>query len=109
MFNGPTERCHFCRSMYYLEKLRDHEAICSLRPLKLTIGEAVRIAVESKPAVVTNTALLVRLVWQIKDDYWSEPPRDRLTDPESIVKELRTYQKACIPKVPRQSGLAAKR
>jgi len=74
--------------MYYLEKLRDHEAVCSSRPRRLTVGEAVRIAVESNPAASTNTALLVRLVWQIKDGYCSEPPRGRLTDPGSIIREL---------------------
>ena len=89
MFYGATERCHFCGSIYYLEKLRGHEAICSSRPSRLTVKEAVRIAVQSNPAASTNTALLVRLVWQIKDEYWSEPPRRRLTDPDSITRELR--------------------
>ena len=94
MSYGPTGRCHFCRSMYYLEKLRDHEAACSSRPRRLTVGEAVRIAVETNQAASTNTALLVRLVWQIKDGYWSEPPRGRLTDPDSITRELRPQRTA---------------
>jgi hypothetical protein len=103
MFYGPTERCHFCRSIYYLEKLRDHEALCSSRPSRLTVKEAVRIAVESNHAASTNMALLVRLVWQIKDGYWSDPPRDRLTDPGSIVKEL-DLQKVCFPKARRRES-----
>ena len=94
MFYGPTERCLFCKSQYYVDKLNSHEAICSMRPLKLTVGEAIRIALESHPAASTNTALLVRLVWQIKDGYLSEHPRDRLTDPESIVKEFRKHRRA---------------
>ena len=56
---------------------------------RLTVGQAVKIAVESHPAAYTNGALLVRLVWQNKDGYRSEPPRDRLTDPESIIRGLR--------------------
>jgi hypothetical protein len=80
--------------MYYLEKLREHEAACSSRPRRLTVGEAVRIAVETNQAASTNTALLVRLVWQIKDGYCSDPPRDRLTDPESIIRELRQRGRA---------------
>ncbi len=102
MFYGPTERCHFCRSIYYLEKLRDHEAICSSRPSRLTVKEAVRIAVESNPAASTNTALLVRLVWQIKDGYCSEPPRDRLSDPESIIRELSLHRTAPTPRTRRK-------
>jgi len=102
MFYGPTERCHFCRSIYYLEKLRDHEAICSSRPSRLTVKEAVRIAVESNPAASTNTALLVRLVWQIKDGYCSEPPRDRLSDPESIIRELSLHRTAPTPRTGRK-------
>jgi len=89
MFYGPTERCLFCKSQYYVDKLIAHEAICSLRPRRLTVEEAVKIAVESYPAALTNRALLVRLVWQIRDGYWSEPPRGRLTDPDSITRELR--------------------
>jgi hypothetical protein len=90
--------------MYYLEKLRDHEAVCSSRPRRLTVGEAVRIAVESNPAASTNTALLVRLVWQIKDGYCSEPPRDRLTDPESIIGELRPHRTAPAPEKRSRNG-----
>jgi hypothetical protein len=110
MFDGPTERCNFCRSMYYLDKLREHEATCSARPRRLTTGEAVGIAVGSNHAASTNTALLVRLVWQIKDGYWSEPPRDRLTDPESIVKELKLRQKVSVPMARgRESKFSAER
>jgi hypothetical protein len=98
MFHEPTGRCHFCRSLYYLEKLRDHEAACSARPRRLTVGEAVRIAVETNQAASTNTALLVRLVWQIKDGYCSEPPRDRLTDPESIIRELSLHRTVPTPR-----------
>jgi hypothetical protein len=110
MLSEPTGRCHFCRSMYYLDKLREHEATCSTRPQRLTTGEAVRIAVGSNHAALTNTALLVRLVCQIKDGYWSEPPRDRLTDPESIVKELKLRQKVSVPMARRrESELSAER
>ena len=61
---GPTERCLFCKSRYYVDKLKAHEAICSLRPRRLTVEETVKIAVESYPAANTNKALLVRLVWE---------------------------------------------
>ena len=89
MFYGPTERCLFCKSQYYVDKLNAHEAICSMRPRKLTVGKAIRIALESYPAASTNRALLVRLVWRVRDGYSSEQPRSRLTDPESIIRELR--------------------
>jgi|GEM_PF-1732399 hypothetical protein len=91
---GPTERCLFCKSRYYVDKLKTHKAICSLRPRRLTVEETVKIAVEAYPAANTNKALLVRLVWKIRDGYFSEHPRDRLTDPESIVKEFRKHRRA---------------
>src|ERR1035441_8087730 len=102
MFHEPTGRCHFCKSMYYLEKLHEHEAACSARPRRLTVGEAVRIAVESNHAASTNTALLVRPRWQSKDGYCSEPPRDRLTDPESIIRELSLHRTAPTPRTRRK-------
>ena len=93
MFYAPTERCLFCKSRYYVDKLNSHEAICSMRPRKLTVGEAIRIALESHPAASTNRALLVRLVWRVRDGYFSEPPRGRLTDPESVSREFHQLRK----------------
>jgi hypothetical protein len=88
MSYGPTAKCHFCGGLYYRWKLTFHERICSSRPDRLTVGRAVRIAVASHPEASTNTALLVRLVWEIKDGYRTEPARGRLTEPLSIVKAL---------------------
>lgn len=91
---GPTERCMFCKSRYYLEKLREHEALCSSRPGRFTVRDAVRIAIDSNPAASTNRALLVMLVWRLKDGYCCNgAPRDRLTDPERITRELRRLRK----------------
>ena len=84
----PTGRCHFCGGVYYLWKLKIHERICSSRPDRLTVGRAVRIAVDRHPEASTNTALLVRLVWEIKDGYRTEPANGRLTEPLSIVRAL---------------------
>jgi hypothetical protein len=89
MSYGPTERCLFCRSRYYADKLRDHVAICSMKPRNLTVRRTVEIALEANPAASTNRALLVRLVWQIKDGYSTEHPRTRLTDPSCILSKLR--------------------
>ena len=106
MFYGPTERCLFCKSQYYADKLNSHEAICSMRPRKLTVAEAIRIALESHPAASTNRALLVRLVWRINDGYFSEPPRGRLTDPESIIRELSLLRTVPTPRPRREAGVA---
>ncbi|MDV3294124.1 MAG: hypothetical protein LYZ70_07620 [Nitrososphaerales archaeon] len=94
---GPTDRCSFCGGVYYLQKLPVHESICSSRPKKLTIGKAVRFAIESHPESTTNKALLVRLVWQIVDGYRTEPPRVRLTDPGLVVKALSLLRRAGRP------------
>ena len=88
MSSGPTARCLFCGALYYLQKLPVHEAICSSRPKRMTVREAVEIAIRSHPVASTNSALLVRLVWQIRDGYRAEPPRGRLTDPRSIARAL---------------------
>jgi hypothetical protein len=90
---GPTERCLFCKSRYYEDKLRDHVAICSMRPRNLTVRRTVKIALEANPAASTNRALLVRLVWQIRDAYMTDHPLRRLTDPERITGELRRLRK----------------
>jgi len=87
---GPTATCTFCGGIYYLQKLGVHESICSLRPRKLTIAKAVRIAMESHPEVLNDRALLVRLVWQINDGYLTESPRVRLTDPALIISRARS-------------------
>jgi hypothetical protein len=93
---GPTERCVFCKSQYYVEKLRDHVAVCSVKPRNLTVHRTVRIALEANPAASTNRALLVRLVWQIRDAYLTDTPLHRLTDPERVMLELRRLRKAPV-------------
>ena len=90
---GPTERCLFCKSQYYVDKLRDHVAVCSMKPRNLTVRRTVRIALEANPAASTNRALLVRLVWQIRDAYPTDNPMERLTDPERIIRELRRLRR----------------
>jgi hypothetical protein len=90
---GPTERCLFCKSRYYVDKLRDHVAVCSMKPKDLTVQRTVKIALEANPAASTNGALLVRLVWQIRDAYLTDSPLGRLTDPECIMQELRRLRK----------------
>ena len=90
---GPTERCLFCKSRYYVDKLRDHVAVCSMKPKDLTVRRTVKIALEANPAASTNGALLVRLVWQIRDAYLTDSPLGRLTDPESVMQELRRLRK----------------
>lgn len=84
----PTARCHFCGGTYYLDKLAVHEAICSLRPKRLTVMGAIRLAIRSHPEASSNSALLVRLVWEIRDGYRTEPPRGKLTDPISIARTV---------------------
>jgi hypothetical protein len=93
---GPTERCLFCRSRYYVDKLRDHVAVCSMKPRNLTVRRTVKIALEANPAASTNRALLVRLVWQIRDGYLTNHPLVRLTDPERAMRELRRLKKAPV-------------
>ena len=85
-----TARCHFCGGLYYLHKLIVHEGICASRPKRLTIVGAVKLAIGSHPEASSNTALLVRLVWQIIDGYYTEPPRARLTDPGLILTRARS-------------------
>ncbi|MDG7016246.1 MAG: hypothetical protein JRM82_02605 [Nitrososphaerota archaeon] len=80
-----TARCHFCGGLYYLHKLVAHERICASRPRGLTIERAVRIAIDTHPEASKNGALLIRLVWMIRDGYYTEPPRERLTEPGSIM------------------------
>jgi hypothetical protein len=46
----------------------------------------VEIAVESHPAASKDPALLVRLVWQLRDAYRTEQPFARLTDPRLILR-----------------------
>lgn len=58
------------------------------------MGNAVRIAIESHPEASRNSALLVRLVWQIRDGYRTEPTQARLTDPGSIVRALFLFRRA---------------
>ena len=93
MSRDPTARCRFCGSLYYLEKLSVHQDVCSSRPRRLTVGRAVRVAIGSNPEASTNNALLVRLVWVIRDGYRTDPARERLTEPVSIIKALQEYRK----------------
>ena len=83
---GPTARCFFCGTFYYVEKLASHEIICSMRPRRLTVRKAVEIAVASRPGSSKDSALLVRLVWQIRDAYRTDQPLARLTDPRLIFR-----------------------
>ena len=83
---GPTARCFFCGGVYYVEKLASHEFICSMRPKLLTVMKAVEMARESHPEASADFALLVRLVWQIRDAYRTEQPSARLTDPRLIFR-----------------------
>ena len=85
----PTERCNFCGNVYLLWKLVDHESICSLRPKKLTIAEAVRIVTKSHPSASKDRDLLLRLVWQILDGYRTAPPMTKLTDPRLVLAMAR--------------------
>ena len=90
---GPTGKCSFCGGVYYLQKLAVHESICSARPRRLTVARAVRLAVELHPGASKDRALLIRLVWQIVDGYFTEPPRGRLTDPRLILARARSARR----------------
>ena len=81
----PTARCFFCGSLYYVEKLASHEIICSMRPKRLTVKRAVATALESHPGASRDRAMLVRLVWQVRDAYRTEQPFVHLTDPRLIL------------------------
>ena len=88
---GPTSKCFFCGASYYTEKLASHEFICSMRPRKLTVQKAIQMAIQMaiayKPESSKDPALLVRLVWQLRDAYRTEQPFARLTDPRLILRE----------------------
>lgn len=83
---GPTARCFFCGAVYYVEKLPSHEIICSMRPKRLTVRKAVEMAVAARPGASKDRALLVRLVWHIRDAYRTEQPFAHLTDPKLILR-----------------------
>ncbi len=83
---GPTSKCFFCGASYYTEKLASHEFICSKRPSKLTVQRAIQMAIAYKPESSKDPALLVRLVWQLRDAYRTEQPFARLTDPRLILR-----------------------
>ena len=83
---GPTSKCFFCGAFYYTEKLPSHEFICSMRPRKLTVQKAVQMAIAYKPESSKDPALLVRLVWQLRDAYRTEQPFAHLTDPRLILR-----------------------
>ena len=85
---GPTGKCTFCGGVYYLQKLAEHELICSMRPKRLTLAKAVRTVIDQHPEASTDMAQLVRLVWQVVDGYLTEPPRARLTDPRLVMRAL---------------------
>jgi hypothetical protein len=82
---GPTAKCFFCRGAYYVEKLASHEFVCSMRPQRLTVVRAVEMVVGSNPEASKDGALLVRLVWQVRDAYRTEQPFVHLTDPRLIL------------------------
>lgn len=92
-FTWPTGRCIFCGGVYYLTKLADHESICSARARNLTIGRAVKVAFDAYPAASANGALLVRLVWRIRDGYFTEPPSKRLTEPHLILAKAKRIKR----------------
>ena len=100
---GPTGKCTFCGGVYYLQKLPVHESICSLRPRRLTVLKAVMIVIGLHPAASKDRALLVRLVWQVMDGYFTEPPSKRLTEPRLILGAARR-----IRREKRRNGGAAK-
>lgn len=82
---GTTGKCFFCGGVYYVEKLASHEFVCSMRPRRPTVREAVAMAVEARRGVANDRVLLVRLVWQIRDAYRTEEPFVHLTDPRLIL------------------------
>ena len=81
---GPTSKCFFCGASYYAEKLASHEFVCSMRPRKLSVQKAIQMAIAYRPESSKDPALLVRLVWQLRDAYRTEQPFARLTDPRLI-------------------------
>ena len=81
---GPTSKCFFCGASYYTEKLASHEFVCSMRPRKLSVQKAIQMAIAYRPESSKDPALLVRLVWQLRDAYRTEQPFARLTDPRLI-------------------------
>ena len=83
---GPTSKCFFCGASYYTEKLASHEFICSMRPQRITVKRAIQMAIAYKPESSKDLALLVRLVWQLRDAYRTEQPFARLTDPRLIFR-----------------------
>ena len=83
---GPSSKCFFCGAFYYTEKLASHEFICSMRPSKLTLQKAIQMAIAYKPESSKDPALLVRLVWQLRDAYRTEQPFAHLTDPRLILR-----------------------
>ena len=93
---GPTSKCFFCGASYYTEKLASHEFVCSMRPSKLTVQKAIQMAVAYKPESSKDPALLVRLVWQLRDAYRTEQPFARLTDPRLVLRaSLQRRRKQC--------------
>ena len=50
------------------------------------MGRAVETAVASHPEASKDRALLVRLVWQLRDAYRTEEPFTHLTDPWLIFR-----------------------
>lgn len=86
----PVGTCRFCGYMYYIWKLSVHEPVCTLRPRRLTVIKAVKMAIKSSPRAAKDRALLVRLVWQMVDGYHTEPPPTRLTDPGLIVRRAKS-------------------
>ena len=83
---GPSSKCFFCGAFYYTEKLASHEFICSMRPSKLTLQKAIQMAIAYRPESSNDPALLVRLVWQLRDAYRTEQPFAHLTDPRLILR-----------------------
>ena len=88
---GPTSKCFFCGAFYYTEKLASHEFICSMRPRKLTVRTAIQMAIAYKPQSSKDLALLVRLVWQLRDAYRTEQPFAPLTDPALVLSSVRSF------------------
>ena len=103
MQRDPTGKCTFCGGVYYLQKLAVHESICSLRPRRLSVLKAVRIVIGMHPQASKDRALLVRLVWQVMDGYFTEPPSKRLTEPRLILRAARR-----IRREKRRNGRTAK-
>jgi hypothetical protein len=87
-----VRRCRFCDALYAVDRIADHEAICSSRPKRLTIQSAVERVLQSEPDVARNHALLVRKVWELRDGYRTPEPtpplvvNGKLSDPWSIIR-----------------------